>query len=43
MYDMCPFQEQAKIEKSLRASGNEPSRSEVWEATKLQTKAGQGL
>ena len=43
MYDTCPLQEQAKVEESLRAAGSEPTLTDLWEATKLRTKAGQGL
>lgn len=43
MYDMCPLHEQAKAEKSLRAAGSQPTVTDLSEATKLRTKAGEGL
>jgi len=40
---MCSLQEEAAAEKSLREAGNNPSVTDIWDATKLRTKAGQGL
>ena len=39
----CPWQEEALAEKALREAGNNPTVTEIWDATKIRTKAGQGL
>lgn len=39
---MRSLQEEAAAEKSLREAGNNPSVTDIWDAAKLRTKAGQG-